>query len=84
MKLRLDECCTKFPACNWFKCASEFNGANGQPLPMEMYEAVNPISDAVVVILEGFPDAGFEKHVGCRFMDMEWTIRWRGSSPRRA
>jgi hypothetical protein len=49
---------------------AEFPGANGEPLPMRVYGANGPI----VVILEGFPDAGFEKHVGCRFMDMQWAI----------
>jgi hypothetical protein len=53
---------------------SNFNGAGGEVLPLEIYDAVNPISDAVVVIIEGYPDAGFEKHVGCKFMEMEWTI----------
>lgn len=53
---------------------SDFKGANGDALPLEIYDAVNPISDAVVVILEGYPDAGVEKHVGCKFMEMDWTI----------
>jgi hypothetical protein len=53
---------------------SEFKGANGDPLPLEVYEAIDPISDAIVAIVEGYPDAGFEKHVGCKFMEMEWTI----------
>jgi hypothetical protein len=53
---------------------SEFRGANGDALPLEIYDAVNPINDAVVVILEGYPDAGVEKHVGCKFMEMEWTM----------
>jgi hypothetical protein len=53
---------------------SEFKGADGEPLPLEIYDAINPISDAVVVILEGYPDPGVEKHVGCKFMEMEWTI----------
>ena len=52
----------------------EFPGADGEPLPMEVYAAINPISDAVVVIVAGYLDAGFEKHVGCKFMEMEWTI----------
>ena len=52
----------------------EFPGADGQPLPMEIYDAINPIGDCAVAIVAGFPDAGFEKHVGCRFMEMEWTI----------
>ena len=25
-------------------------------------------------MVEGYPSAGFEKHVGCKFMEMEWTI----------
>jgi len=53
---------------------SAFPGANGEPLPLEIYEAMNPTGDCVVAILEGVPDAGFEKHVGCKFMEMEWTI----------
>jgi len=53
---------------------STFPGANGEPLPLEIYQAANPIGDCVVAILEGVPDAGFEKHVGCKFMEMEWTI----------
>jgi hypothetical protein len=53
---------------------SEFKGANGDPLPMEIYEPINPIGAAVVAIVAGLPDAAFEKHVGCKFMEMEWTI----------
>ena len=53
---------------------SEFRGANGDALPLEVYDAIHPISDAVVVILEGYADAGVEQHVGCKFMEMEWTI----------
>jgi hypothetical protein len=55
---------------------AEFPGVDGQPLPMEIYEAIAPISDPppVVVLVEGYPDPGFVKHVGCRFMEMEWTI----------
>jgi hypothetical protein len=61
-----------------------FNGADGEPLPMKIYEADRTVrlkadatpADATpcVVILGGYPDAGVEKHVGCRFMDYEWTI----------
>ena len=51
-----------------------FPGADGQPLPMEIYEPIDPIGDCVVAIVAGFPDAGFENHVGCKFMEMEWTI----------
>jgi len=40
------------------------------PVPVRSYGTEGP----TVVILEGYPDAGFEKHVGCKFMDMPWTI----------
>ena len=52
----------------------EFPGADGQPLPIEIYEPIEPAGDCVVAIIEGVPDAGFQKHVGCTFMEMEWTI----------
>jgi hypothetical protein len=50
--------------------AEEFPGADGNPLPMNVYGGDGP----AVVILEGYPDAGVLKHVGCRFMEYEWTI----------
>jgi hypothetical protein len=55
---------------------AEFHGADGAPLPMEIYDAINPIADPppLVAIVEGYPDSGFEKNVGCKFMEMEWTI----------
>ena len=54
----------------------EFPGADGQPLPMRIYEALNPIADPppAVVIVAGYPDSGYVQHVGCRFMDIEWSI----------
>jgi hypothetical protein len=54
----------------------EFTGANGQPLPLRVYPPVNPpvVPSPVVILLEGYPDPGFEQRVGCRFMDMQWTI----------
>jgi hypothetical protein len=51
-----------------------FPGANGEPLPLEIYQPINPIGDCVVAMVEGYPSAGFEKHMGCTFMEMEWTI----------
>ena len=53
----------------------EFPGSDGQPLAGRIYlgASADPLS-AVVVIVEGYPDAGFVKHVGCRFMDMQWSI----------
>ena len=55
---------------------SEFLGADGKPLPLAVYPPVNPPPgpSPVVILLEGYPDPGFEQRVGCRFMDMEWTI----------
>jgi hypothetical protein len=52
----------------------EFRGADGEPLPLDIYEAIDPIGDCVVAIIEGYPSAGFAKHLGCTFMEMEWTI----------
>jgi hypothetical protein len=53
----------------------EFPGSDRQPLAGRIYlgSSSDPLS-AVVVIVEGYPDAGFVKHVGCRFMDMQWSI----------
>ena len=52
-----------------------FGGADGEPLAGRIY---SPPSTArppnAVLIVEGYPDPGFVKHVGCRFMDMEWSI----------
>lgn len=55
---------------------TEFAGATGAPLPMEIYQAVRPAADplSVVAIITGFPDPGFEQKLGCKFMEMEWTI----------
>jgi len=53
----------------------EFAGADGESLPGRIYlpEATD-LAPGVVVIVEGYPDPGFVKHVGCRFMDMQWSI----------
>jgi len=53
-----------------------FPGADGEPLAMSIYEPPSPVADPppVVVLLAGYPDAGFEKHLGCKFMEMEWAI----------
>ena len=52
-----------------------FSGADGEPLAGRIY---SPSSTGraphAVLIVEGYPDPGFVKHVGCRFMDMEWSI----------
>ena len=55
---------------------AEFPGGDGELLPMEIYDAIDPISEPppVVVIVEGYPDPGFEQKLGCKFMEMEWTM----------
>ena len=53
---------------------SAFPGANGEPLPLETYQPLSSIGDCVVAMVEGYPSANFENHVGCKFMEMEWTI----------
>ena len=52
----------------------EFRGADGDSLPLEIYEPAAPAGRALVAILEGYPDPGFEQRLGCKFMDMAWTI----------
>lgn len=60
-----------------------FAGVDGEPLEGRIYPP--PTRDngrlrqgygapGCVVIVEGYPDPGFVKHVGCRFMDMQWSI----------
>ena len=50
-------------------------GADGVMLPMRIYSpAASSDPRAAVVIVEGYPDAGFAERLGCRFMDMEWSI----------
>ncbi len=53
---------------------AEFPGADGQPVAIHVYETPAPIADPppVVVIVAGYPDDGFEAHVGCKFMEMEY------------
>jgi hypothetical protein len=43
---------------------------------MAVYESPEPIAlpAPVVALIAGYPDAGFEKHVGCKFMEMEWAV----------
>lgn len=69
--------------------AAEFAGADGLPLAMRIYERAGgsatfaPVASvdqedaplgSVVVLVAGYPDAGFEAHVGCKFMEMEYAI----------
>jgi hypothetical protein len=48
----------------------EFAGADGQPLPLQVYYpagVARPVP--AVVIVEGYADPGFTKFFGCRFGD---------------
>ena len=58
-------------------------GADGEPLAARIYSPLAADGGRLrqgygptgcVVIVEGYPDPGFVKHVGCRFMDMQWSI----------
>lgn len=53
----------------------EFAGADGQPLPLQVYYpagVARPVP--AVVIVEGYADPGFTKFFGCRFMEMDWSV----------
>jgi acetyl esterase/lipase len=56
-----------------------FSAADGSPLAFDLYappatgESANP---PVVVIVAGFPDAGFHRMLGCRFKEMGSTVSW--------
>lgn len=54
---------------------AEFAGSDGLMLPMRIYmPPAPPKARVAVVIVEGYPDGGFAKRLGCRFMDMEWSV----------
>jgi hypothetical protein len=54
----------------------EFTGADGRPLPLAVYLPPTPSASPppVVILVEGYPDPGFAAFLGCRFMDMAWSI----------
>ena len=53
----------------------EFIGADGEPLPMEIYHPAGARTQLpAIVIVEGYPDPGFAWFLGCRFMEMDWSI----------
>lgn len=54
----------------------KFAGADGQPLPIAIYRPPSPSADPppAVVIIEGYADPGFSNFLGCRFMDIAWSI----------
>ena len=56
-----------------------FAGADGQPLPMDVYlppDMKNGDKRPVVVIVLGFPDPGFEKGFGIKFKQMAAVTSW--------
>ena len=66
----------EIPGMRSVRLEKSFPAPNGEPCRSRSTK--RPRSDrrscAVVDLIEGYPDAGFEKHVGCKFMEMEWTI----------
>lgn len=52
----------------------EFTGVDGQLLAAAIYLPANASKAPVTIVIEGYPDAGFAKFFGCRFMDMQWSI----------
>lgn len=53
----------------------EFAGVDGQPLPLEIYRPAGATGLLpAVLIIEGYPDPGFAAFLGCRFMEMDWSI----------
>jgi len=57
------------------RATSIFTGADGQPLPLEIYQPIGvTIPSPAALIVEGYPDPGFAKFLGCRFMEMAWSV----------
>jgi len=55
----------------------EFPGADGQPLTFDLYRPRdNDARPPAVVLVAGFPDAGTQKMLGCRFKEMQFTVSW--------
>ena len=52
----------------------EFPGSDGTPLPMTIYGADPAALRPAVALVEGYPDPGFARLLGCRFMDMAWSV----------
>ena len=55
-----------------------FAGSDGNPLAMDLYLPSGHLASAVavVVLVEGFPDQGFNRMLGCRFKEMGSTVSW--------
>jgi hypothetical protein len=57
----------------------EVSGTGRPPVTMDLYmPPVTPSGGGVpvVVIVAGFPDAGFQRMLGCRFKEMGSTVSW--------
>src|SRR5450759_2312985 len=57
----------------------EFRAADGGVLAMDLYSPPDSRSGArapAVAIVAGFPDAGFQARLGCRFKEMESSVSW--------
>jgi hypothetical protein len=57
----------------------EFRAADGGVLTMDVYhppDARAALRRPLVVIVAGYPDAGFQKFLGCRFKDMASSTCW--------
>jgi hypothetical protein len=57
----------------------EFRAADGDVLAMDLYCPSGPQTGTrapLVIIVAGYPDAGFQKVLGCRYKEMAWTACW--------
>jgi ketosteroid isomerase-like protein/acetyl esterase/lipase len=57
----------------------EYTAADGTALPMDIYYPPGHTNEApapAVVIVAGYPDAGFERMLGRRFKDMGSSVSW--------
>jgi len=56
----------------------QFGGADGQPLPFDLYlpTGASATRPPVVILVEGYSDAGFVRVVGCPFRAMRPVTSW--------
>jgi acetyl esterase/lipase len=56
----------------------EFPGADGQPVTCDLYRPGGAAAapTPAVIMVAGFPDAGMQKLLGCRFKEMQFTVSW--------
>ena len=55
-----------------------FTSSDGKPLEMDLYlpRELRASPAPVVVLVEGYPDEGFNRMIGCRFKEMGSTVSW--------